>query len=121
MAAEQTPRTAAATEARRANAQRRRFEQYATEMRTAGWVVVAPESYCGCRTGVTVTVRHTEECEATGRLPLVTDEQILDYWDEHIRPTLGVMPDDGIAHLRGRYVADVRANPEAVRQIHYAR
>lgn len=52
-------------------------------------------------------------------LPAVTDKQIWSYWDSNIRPGLlaSGTPDYGIRHLRGHYLADVRANPEALRQV----
>jgi hypothetical protein len=45
------------------------------------------------------------------------DRMALAYWSENIRPTLGDLPIPGLRHLRDRYVMDVRANPEALRQV----
>lgn len=41
------------------------------------------------------------------------------YFDENIGPGLqrDGMPEEGVAHLRRRYVTDAVANPEAVRQL----
>jgi hypothetical protein len=48
-----------------------------------------------------------------------SDEQIGAYWDLYIRPYLVASgtPEDGLTHLRARYLTDVRASPEALRQI----
>lgn len=41
------------------------------------------------------------------------------YFDEEQAPGLRAdgMPDEGITHLRLRYIADAAANPEAMRQL----
>lgn len=47
----------------------------------------------------------------------VSDEQIGAYWDTHLAYTWRGIPDDAIPGLRARYIADVKANPEALRQL----
>jgi hypothetical protein len=46
-----------------------------------------------------------------------TDEEIGRYHDEHVTPLLRGIPEDAVARMRARYIADVRANPEALRQV----
>lgn len=49
----------------------------------------------------------------------VTDGQIGAYWDQRIGPDLRAsgVPVDALKSMRSRYVSDVRANPEALRQL----
>ena len=48
----------------------------------------------------------------------MTDQELAErYFEERILPVLEGLPEDGVRHLRERYVADALANPEAVRQL----
>lgn len=49
----------------------------------------------------------------------VTGDELLArrYFDQWILPGLDGLPEDGITHLRERYVLDALADPEAVRQL----
>jgi hypothetical protein len=47
----------------------------------------------------------------------VTDEQIGAYWDAHQAAWWVGVPDGEKARQRARYIRDVRANPEALRQL----
>lgn len=51
----------------------------------------------------------------------MTDDETLAarYFDEEQAPGLRAdgMPEDGVAHLRQRYITGALANPEAVRQL----
>lgn len=54
----------------------------------------------------------------------LTDEQIGTYWDTYLAGYVADIPDDAaVERMRESYIADVRANPEATRQLaeHYAR
>lgn len=49
----------------------------------------------------------------------ISDEQIGEYHDRYIAPDLLVsgVPAEVVASMRARYIRDVRANPEALRQL----
>jgi hypothetical protein len=47
----------------------------------------------------------------------VTDEEIGAYWDVHQAEWWVGVPDDEKASRRAKYIREVRANPEALRQL----